>query len=184
MFVLELTDRELYDETNNEFMIYDGPSIRLEHSLASISKWEAIWKKPFLSDEDKSFAESVDYIRCMTINANMISAGAYTFITDDDIQKVSSYISASMTATVIYRINKNKNNKKNKKIITSEVIYYWMITFNIPSEYQYWHLDRLLTLINVCSEENSKSTNMSQKEIMDRNTRLNAERKKALGITN
>lgn len=181
MFVLELTDREIYDETNNEFMKYDGPIIRLEHSLASISKWESIWKKPFLSDENKTFAESVDYIRCMTTNADIISTGAYMFVTDDDVQKVSSYISASMTATVIYRTNKNKNNKK---IITSEVIYYWMITFNIPSEYQYWHLDRLLTLINVCSEENSKPTKMSQKEIMDRNTRLNAERKKALGITN
>ena len=58
---------EQYDEINNRFIITKVQSLRLEHSLVSLSKWEAKWRKPYLSKKPKTTEEQIDYIRCMTL---------------------------------------------------------------------------------------------------------------------
>jgi hypothetical protein len=166
---------ELYDETKEEFVCFKEQPLQLEHSLVSLSKWESKWRKPFLSKEEKTVEETIDYIKCMTITQN-VDDNIYNYITNDMILQVRNYIEADMTATTFV------NDKKvtNREIITAEIIYYWMIALNIPFECQKWHLNRLLTLINVCNIKNTPPKKMSKKELMNRNTSLNAARKQAL----
>lgn len=166
---------ELFNDQTNEFINVKEHSLVLEHSLVSISKWEAKWNKPFLSKTPMSHAESVDYIRCMTMTQN-IDPNVYLGVTNKIIDQVAAYIDSPMTATTFRADNQSR---KSSKIVTSEVIYYWMIALNIPFECQRWHLNRLLTLIKVCNAESSPKK-MSQKDIYKQNKALNAARKKKL----
>ena len=140
---------ELYNEETNEFTCYDDVKLELEHSLISISKWESKWCKPFLDGKDKTLDEIVDYVRCMTISDN-IESDVYDRLTEENLVVINEYIGRPMTATTF--INEKKST--GREIITSEIIYYWMVSFNIPFECQYWHLNRLLTLIKVCNVKN------------------------------
>lgn len=167
---------EIFDDAKQEFVTPETKTLQLEHSLVSLSKWESKWCKPFFSKEEKTPEETIDYIKCMTITQN-VKDEVYSFLTRDNIMQINKYIEAPMTATTF---PKNKKGGGSREIITSELIYYWMIELNIPSEYQKWHLNRLLTLIQVCNVKNEPSKKMSNKEIMSRNRALNAARKKKL----
>ena len=176
----ELVD-EKYDEENNEFIyttIAKEETLELEHSLASVSNWESKWCKSFLFTKDKTTEEVLDYIKCMTITPN-VDPKIYNRITDDNIRKINEYIDAPMTATT-FSDSKRKNKKTNREIITAEVIYYWMVTLNIPFECDKWHLNRLIALVKVCSIKNNPPKKMSQREIMSQNSALNAIRKQQL----
>ena len=176
MLKLIIPSFESFDEEKNEFIYSKGTTIQLEHSLISLSKWESKWEKPFLSVERKSIEESIDYIRCMTLTQNVNSI-VYSGITNENISEVGLYIDAPMTATTINKFDR----KSNREIITAEIIYYWMITLNVPFECQKWHLNRLLTLINVCNIKNQPPKKMGRAEILSRNASLNSARKQALG---
>lgn len=153
----------------------------LEHSLVSLARWEAHWRKPFLSREKKSRAETIDYIRCMTITEN-VDKSIYEVLSDDMIDLVSSYINEPMTATTFS--DDGKPGRISREIITAEIIYYWMVALQIPFEpCQRWHLNRLLTLVRVCNIKNQPKKKMSQHDIISRNAKLNQERRKRLGTT-
>ena len=175
MLKITIPALEQFNETDNEFVILKEQRLQLEHSLVSLSKWESKWCKPFLSKENKTFEESVDYIRCMTLTQN-IDPNVYLRIGSENVKQVSEYIEAPMTATVFSSAKKATS----KEIITSEIIYYWMITMNIPFECTKWHLNRLLALINVCNIKNQPQKKMNKKEIMNQNASLNAARRQAL----
>ena len=169
---------EKYDEVNNEFIpiMSKQQTLQLEHSLVSLSKWEAKWHKPFLSRDQKTPEEFMDYVRYMTLTQN-VDPLVYQAFTPALIAEVSAYIDANMTATTF---PKDGNRAPNREIITSEIIYYWMVAYNIPFECQKWHLSRLLTLVNVCNVKNAPQKKMSRQEIMARNRALNAARRKKL----
>ena len=167
---------ELFNEETNEFTCYEDVLLELEHSLVSISKWESKWCKPFLDGKDKTIEEIVDYVRCMTIN-DKVEPDVYNRLTEENLVFINEYIGRPMTATTF----SNEKKSAGREIITSEIIYYWMVSFNIPFECQYWHLNRLLTLIKVCNVKNNPPKKMSQKEILARNKALNDARKKELG---
>lgn len=167
---------ELYDEQHQEFLTMDKEQIlQLEHSLVSISKWEEKWHKAFLGKEDKTTEEIMDYIRCMTLNKN-VNPIAYKLLTQKNIEEINNYIQDPMTATTF----SNEKRGNNREILTNEIIYYYMIAFGIPSEYQKWHLNKLMTLIKVCDIKNQSPKKMSRKEVMNRNAALNAARRKQL----
>lgn len=175
MLTITIPSQELFNDETQEFVSIKGCTLQLEHSLVSLSKWESKWNKPFLSREKKSIAETLDYIRCMTITQN-INPEIYNFLTDKNIDDINNYIDAPMTATTF----SDNGSKNNREIVTSELIYYWMISLNVPMECQKWHLNRLLTLIRVCNVKNTPPKKMSRKEIMSRNAALNAARRKKL----
>lgn len=165
---------ELWDEINEEFISAKEQTLTLEHSLVSLSKWESKWCKPFLSKEEKTLEESIDYIRCMTLTQN-VDSSVYNRLTNENLSLIHSYMNASMTAT---KINDSSSKKSGYEIMTNEIIYSLMIAYNIPFECQKWHLNRLLTLIKVCEIKNCKPKKMSKAEIMRRNAALNAKRRK------
>lgn len=176
MLKIVVPEREFYDEANNEFITIKEQTLQLEHSLVSLSKWESKWHKPYLNKEDKSVAEVLDYIRCMTITQN-VNELVYKNLSVENIEEIKKYIEDPMTATTV----NETNSKRSNEIVTSELIYYWMIAYNIPMECQKWHLNRLLTLVKVCSVKNTPPKKMSRREIMNRNAALNAARRKRLG---
>ena len=165
-----------WDEEREEFVHFPGKKLQLEHSLVSLSKWESIWQKPFLSKtkEPKTLEETISYIKCMTITQN-VSPETYRYLTNNNFEAINNYIDAPMTATTF-----NDQGKSGNEVITSEIIYYWMISFNIPFECQKWHLNRLITLIKVCSIKNQPQKKMSNRQILANNARLNEARRKAL----
>jgi len=175
MLTITIPAIEHYDEETNTFTTAKEQKVQLEHSLVSLSKWESKWCKPFLSRDEKTMDETIDYIRCMTMTQN-VDDGLYSRITNDNITSIHNYIDAKMTATTITQENK----KTNREIITAEIIYHWMIALNIPFECQKWHLNRLLTLVNVCNIKNTPPKKTNRKELASRNMSLNAARKQAL----
>lgn len=167
---------EQWDEKTEEFIEPEYFPLELEHSLVSLSKWESKWRKPFLSKKEKTVAETMDYIKCMTVTEN-VDPHIYDYLTSGNISDIMAYIGESMTATTF---SDDKNAKTNREIVTAELVYYWMIALQIPFECQYWHLNKLLTLIRVCNIKNQPPKKMSKRDVMNRNAALNAARRKQL----
>ena len=177
MLQITVPSTELWDELKEEFIQTKEMTLELEHSLVSLSKWESKWCKPFLSKNNKTDEEMLDYIRCMTITPK-VKPETYYALSRDNIMRINDYINAPMTATFF---SNDKQKRGSREIVTSELIYYWMIALNIPFECQKWHLNRLLTLVKVCNIKNDPHPKkMSKKSIMSRNAALNAARRKQL----
>lgn len=168
---------EFFDEVREEFVYTKEVTLQLEHSLVSLSKWESRWNKAFLGKQEKTDEEILDYVRCMTLTQN-VDPEVYTRLSAQNYAAINAYIEAPMTATYFFE---DKQSKGNREVVTSELIYYWMISYNIPVEFQKWHLNRLLTLIRVCNIKNSPPKKRSKRELMHRNAALNAARRNRLG---
>lgn len=167
---------ELYDEEKEVFITTAPVALRLEHSLVSVAKWESEWKKPFLGPKaQKTVEETLDYIRCMTLDQN-VDPMVYKAIPASVIEQVNQYISEEKTATWFNEPNKSPS----REIVTSELIYYWMTAYQIPFECQKWHLSRLMALIRICSIKNAPDKKMSKSAILAKNKQLNAARRKAM----
>lgn len=175
--VIPESDEQFDEQTMTFSNAFKGATITLEHSLVSISKWEAKYHKTFLSKKEKTLAETVEYIRCMTLTQN-VNDDVYEHLTNQNLAEVNAYIADSMTASVVPSTDSGKHNGNPP---TSETIYYWMFKLQIPKECEKWHLNRLLTLINVFNFYDSPKKKMSQKDIMNRNRALNRSRRKATG---
>lgn len=179
MLTLFIPAVEEWDDVKQEFVEpIPAQNLVLEHSLMSISKWESKWHKPFLDKKDKTLEEILDYIKCMTISKN-VDDRVYQRLTNENINSVVAYIDDPMTATW-FSDDKIMKNRRQTEIITAEIIYYWMVAFNIPFECEKWHLNRLMTLIRVCNAKQEKPKKQNKKEMMRSRAALNAARKKQL----
>lgn len=176
MLTIKVSLPEGWDEENNIFIPSKEQEIHLEHSLISLSKWESKWQKVFLSNIDKTYEETIDYIQCMTIDKNVDDAFYYN-LDAENIHKINEYIRSPQSATFFYDEDPKKINREQ---ITSELIYYWLVALNIPFECQKWHLNRLITLIKICNIKNQPPKKRSSREIMSRNAALNAARRKRM----
>ena len=157
MLQVNIPAAEYFDERTEEFIEVSAHTLQLEHSLISISKWEAKWCKPFLAREEKTEEETLDYIRCMTITQN-VDPMVYRALPNSELQRIKDYINAPMTATWF----KQDNQPPSRRVITSELVYYWMVAQNIPFECEKWHFNRLMTLIRICGEKNQPPKKMSK----------------------
>ena len=170
---------EEFDEEHEEFIytiVEKEQTLQLEHSLVSLSKWESKWCKPFLSKHEKTTDEILDYIKYMTLNKN-VDPNIYNRLTEDNIVAINKYINAPMTATTFVD---SKQSRHSREIITSELIYYWMVSLNIPFECQKWHLNRLLTLVRVCNIKNTPPKKMSKRATASQYAQLNAARRQQM----
>jgi hypothetical protein len=171
MLKLIVGKEDLYDEATEEFRSSEPTVLELEHSLVSLSRWESKWELPFLGKKEKTTEQSLDYVRCMALDGE-IAPEVWSLLTDDHITAISEYIEKPMTATTI-----NDKKQRGGETITSELIYYWMLSLNIPFETQYWHLNRLLTLVRVCNFKNAPKKKMSSAEMAAQRRALNDERR-------
>ncbi len=164
---------ELYDPVKSEFVSCKTTELSLEHSLVSLSKWESKWHKSYLSNKQPTREELIDYIRCMTLTQN-VDQDVYEGLTKANMDAAAEYIKDPMTATWF---SPEEGRAPSRKILTAEVIYGWMVALNIPFECQKWHLNRLITLIRVCSENNKEPKKATKAQTMAQNHSLNKSRK-------
>lgn len=172
---IKLEGKELWDENKQEFVNTQSKEITLEHSLVALAKWESKHHKYFIGNKDVTAPELIDYIKCMCITP--VTDEDMMSLSEDNIKTISEYINDPMTAHKFY----NRNSRVGSGVTTSDLIYYWMIASNIPVEFENWHINRLLTLIRLCSSKQEKPKKMSQAEIMRENARINAMRRSKLG---
>lgn len=174
MLHITIPETELFNEDLQEFVYVKKPTtLALEHSLVSISKWESKWKKPYISEEEKSTEETIDYIRCMTITQN-VDPNVYYALTAENLKQVKDYIDDPHTATTI---TERESTKKSKEFVTSELVYYWMCAYQIPFETQKWNFNRLMTLIRIASIKNNSEQKMSKEAAYKQQRELNAMRR-------
>lgn len=178
MLRLIIPETEEFDEKESEFIIHPEVTIELEHSLVSLSKWESIWKKPFLTEVDKTNEETISYIKAMTLTSD-VDDSVYSRLTSRTLDAIRKYIDDSMTATTFSELPGRK--PPSRQIVTSELIYFWMITYNIPFECQHWHLNRLTTLIKICDHKNQPQKKINRSEISAKYRELNEKRKAQFG---
>ena len=186
---------EFWNEKTNEFVTLNKEvDLVIEHSLVSISKWEAKYHKPFISDKQMTISELQYYVECMTITQN-IDSSVYCFLNDKHYTIIKEYIEDKMTATFFSDDDDNASRHPNpyqrKQIITSELIYYWMVAYEIPFDpCQKWHLNRLLTLIKICQKKNEaqqaknsggKHPKTSRASLASRYAAINAQRRQKTG---
>jgi hypothetical protein len=177
--VLTITvgDTESFDDEKQEFVQIGGFELQLEHSLVSLSKWESEFEKPFLGKETKTPEELLGYVRCMVLTENP-PEDFLDKLSKENLETINAYMERKMTATWF---TEQPGAPKTTEVITAELLYYWMTAFNIPFECQYWHLNRLFTLIRIANIKQSKPKKMSRSDIAARNRELNRQRREQLG---
>ena len=165
---------EEWDEKNQMFIPPKTVKLQLEHSLISLHKWESKWHKPFFSKDEKSPEETIDYIKCMTLTQN-VNPDIYEMLSDSNVAEIQDYIADPMTATTFSEKNSGKGSRE---IVTAELVYYWMLSLNIPFECRKWHINQLLTLIRVCNVKNEPPKKRSRSELINHHRAVNAARRK------
>jgi hypothetical protein len=164
---------EYFDEETETFETVGDIELELEHSLISLSKWESKYQVPFLTQNNKTAEEVYFYIEAMILTPNFPRGIAQKF-SQQNIEEVNNYIESKESATTFGKMPERRGRGE---IITSELIYYWMVAFTIPFECEYWHLNRLFALIRICNIKNEKPKKMSRTELVTRNRELNEQRK-------
>lgn len=177
MLEIEIPGETIYDDEKEQFVeVSKTVKLTLEHSLISLSKWEAKYERPFLGDKNQTVEETLDYIKFMTVTRN-VDDSVYDRLTRENSVAIANYIAASNTATTF---NSFDEKPSSREVITSEIIYYWMVALSIPFECEKWHINRLLTLIRVINEKNKPEKKIDRQTLLARQRELNEARKKKL----
>jgi hypothetical protein len=188
MFEITIPGEELWDARR-------AVTLRLEYSLVSLSKWESKWHIPFFDDSmEKTPEQMQDFVRCMTVTQG-VDPTVYARLTVENLNAIYRYMEDPMTATWFAGEGrpgeKNQNGTAKRrarrrppstgKVLTSEVLYSRMFQAGVPIECERWHLNRLMTLIRVCQEEQAPPRKMSRKDALRQRRELNAARMKKYG---
>ena len=179
--VIHIDKTELWDEVNEEFIYLDAVDIIIEHSLHSISLWEEKYHKPFMVDKNKTNEELIDYIRIMTLND--VDPSVYSKLTPKVIKEIDNYMKDPMTATTFSKDQEKELTKGGyNEFVTAEIVYYWMTAQNIPFECEYWHINKLITLVKVCAiknkPEDKKNKKLTSTQLAARRAEMEARRAK------
>lgn len=195
MFEITIPGEELWDARRAEFTSTKAVTLRLEYSLVSLSKWESKWHIPFFDDSiEKTPEQMQDFVRCMTVTQG-VDPTVYARLTVENLNAIYRYMEDPMTAT--WFAGEGRPDEKNQngtakrrarrrppgtgKVLTSEVLYSRMFQAGVPIECERWHLNRLMTLIRVCQEEQAPPRKMSRKDALRQRRELNAARMKKYG---
>lgn len=152
--------------------------LQFEHSLVSLSDWEAEFQRPFFSpiNEPKTDDEFLKYFEYMLVGSKK---HRHLLILMTQEQKIAlvNYIAEQRTATTVREIQNKPGSREN---VTSELIYYWLVAFKIPFKpTDEWHLNRLLMLVKVTGAKQApapKQTPQSRAKLAMSMRELNEQR--------
>lgn len=179
MLTITIPGEESFNDDTAQFVYGPTTVLDLEHSLVSLSKWEAKWETPFLTSSQMTDEQMLDYIRYMGVPQSL-SPEQLKLLRPQDLERINAYIGAKMTATWF---SEDESGRASREIITSEVIYYWMVSYSIPIECESWHLNRLITLIRVFNHKNAPEKKTPAHDLAAQRRRINEERKKKYNTT-
>lgn len=165
---------ELFNNETQTFSRSEEVVLELEHSLVSLSKWESKWNLPFLGKDKKTSEQIIDYIRLMN-SVSGVPDEVFFRLSDENYTSINEYINAKMTATWF---REDPVTHANREIVTAEIIYYWMISFQIPLECEDWHLNRLFTLVKVLNQKNQPKKKQNTQTAAAQRRALNEARMK------
>lgn len=184
MLTLEVPQIDLFNNITEEFIYIEATTLKFENSLVSISKWESKWHKPFPGYQPKNVAmannivftneDFIDYIRCMCITP-VKDTRIFANMPTECLIQIKEYMEDPMTASVI---KQDKKGKLSHQIVTNELVYFWMSSYQIPFDAAKWHINRLLTLINIAAAENAPKGKQSKSDIAAYHRAVNAARRK------
>lgn len=174
MLTIVVPGVEAFNEETEEFETIGDFTLELEHSLVSLSKWEEKHEKPFLGTKDFTAEEMFDYIKCMVLTED-VPEDVYGRFTEKNAMDINDYINKKMTATWF----SDKPGRTSRETITAELIYFWLNSFQIPWDAQYWHLNKLFTVIRIHSAKSNPDKKMTRAERFAEQRRLNEQRRAA-----
>lgn len=183
MYILEFPGGQLFGESFDTVEVITLPpqTISMEHSLISLAKWEGRHHKAFLKEgAQHTQGEQLDYFYCMCITKD-VNPLVFAALGEGEIRKLNDYISDPMTAVKFRTMPEQHGGKGTRDVVTADLIYYWMVSLQIPFECEKWHLNRLLALIRVCNLKNSPPKSMSKRDIYRNNNALNKARRAKTG---
>lgn len=182
MLPITIPEQDLFDPRTEKFIVIEETKLKLEHSLVSLSKWESKFSKPFLTTTEKSGEEVLGYVEVMVLDEDF-DATVLNGLTQKNMDEINAYITSEQSATTFFETPQDKAKGRNE-VITAELIYFWMVSYNIPFHpAETWHLNRLFNLLKIANLKNGKQKKMSKSEIIARNRALNEQRKAALNTT-
>lgn len=165
-----------YNRKTKEFSGEEPVTLQFEHSLHALSKWESKYEIPFVNTS-KTEEQIGFYIECMLLTSNPPDKW-FELLTGADVIKLQQYIGARSSATTFLERGRSSDSST---IVTAELLYFYMVHFGIDFEAQYWHLNKLVTLIRVCSEMNKQPEKRSMTDIISERNALNEARKAKYG---
>lgn len=177
MLEIKISEQTKFNEKTSEFIRIKETTLKLEHSLLSVKKWEAKWHVPFLVKREKTFEEYLSYISCMTLNREKIDPNVYSCISKESFLEIIDYIKDSMTATWFNNNDRIGASNRSNEVVTAETIYYWMISYHVPVEFEKWHLNQLLTLLKMIHIKSGGEKKIPAKEAAAIRRKLNQERR-------
>lgn len=178
MLSIIVPGREFYDEESELFVTVGETQLELEHSLVSLSKWESRWEKPFIGNAEKTTEQVTSYIQFMCLTPD-VPPEVFDRVSNENLQEINDYLNSKMTAT--WFSADETATKGPQEVITSEVVYYWMITMNVPMECQHWHLERLFTLLKVIQLKSAPPKKRNRADVAAQRRALNQKRQQEFG---
>lgn len=177
MLAITVPAVDSFDETTSKFIEFEEVTIQLEHSLASLSKWEAIHEKAFLGPDPHTRQQVLDYVECMCVTPN-VDPSVFRRLSAENFDTINAYINRKMSATWF---TESKQSGRGREVVTAEVVYFWMAHYGIPFEAEHWHFNRLMTLVRVANAKNDtgkkKQSHTTKGEMLRQRRAMNEQRR-------
>lgn len=178
MLTITIQGDELWDNDAEIFTYTDDVVLQFEHSLVSLSKWEAKFHKPFLTPDKKTEDEMYGYVVAMLVTPNA-DQDVLNRMTEDQVNALNDYINDPMTGSTIAELP--QAGPRSSERISAELVYFWMSHYAIPYDARDWHLNQLFTLIKIHHAKNQKQKKVPRAERVQTMAEINAQRKARLG---
>ena len=168
-----------YQQITDDFEVIDCPgfTLKIEHSLLAISKWESRFRKPYLEQKEFTYEEFVYYVECMALNPEDLPDDWVNKLTMDSAKEIQAFIEDKPSATVIKRQPEKPGGSK--RFTTSELIYAYMAQARIPYSAETWNIYRLLNVLEIISiDNNPDKKKVSKADTLRKYRAMNAARRK------
>lgn len=165
-----------------ELKVQDGETtvvLQFEHSLLSLSKWEAKYKKSFFATPTKADEEMIDYFGYMLLTPGVPPEVIYR-LSPEQLNSLREYINDPMSAS---SVPNEAPGRRSGEIVTTELVYYWMTALKINWEAQHWHYNRLMMLIAITNFKQQPEKKQDKASMYAKWRELNAKNKERFGTS-